>query len=101
VKSAARILSLMAESASTAQTLDITWDAVLVTMADNRVLRVPYEYDERIDLAAPHQRMVVEIAVHGQVLFWPALDVALSLVSLMRDADEELTRWAEPPIWVR
>lgn len=94
------MLALMLQDLPSARVLDVTWEAVLVTLSDNRVLRVPYAYDERIDLAAPHQRMVVELTTDGRALFWPALEVALSVANLVRDAETEGTRWAEPPVWV-
>ena len=100
MRTAAQMLALMQQDLPSARVLDVTWEAVLATLSDGRVLRVPYEYDERIDLAAPHQRMVVELTADGRTLFWPAIEVALSVANLVRDAAREETRWLEPPVFV-
>lgn len=61
-------------------------DAVVVDLADGRVLSVPLAWYPRLLHATPQQRSNCHIAGAGYGIHWPEIDEDLSVEGLLRGA---------------
>jgi hypothetical protein len=64
--------------------VDITRNALVVTLSDGREIRMPLEWSERLRKATPKQRMAWRLIGGGAGIHWESIDEDILVESLLR-----------------